>query len=78
MANCLLTTNIGVADALKLYQDLRLDRVTQIVLRARKRAAMTHGIVPARTQQWYAELASEDGTKILDAISETIRQGPMR
>ncbi|MEM9978501.1 MAG: monooxygenase, partial [Cyanobacteria bacterium P01_D01_bin.2] len=78
LANCLSTTNISVADALKRYQDSRLDRVSQLVLKARKRANMIHGKVPEHTQQWYNELATEDGTNIMNAISETILQGPMR
>lgn len=77
LANYLSTTNISVADALKRYEDSRLDRVAQIILKARKRSEMTHGKVPEKTQQWYSELASEDGTKIMNAISETILLGPM-
>ena len=78
LATCLSTTNISVADALKRYQASRLDRVTQLVLKARKRANMIHGKVPEKTQQWYTDLAAEDGTNIMNAISETILQGPMR
>ncbi|MEO0349798.1 MAG: FAD-dependent urate hydroxylase HpxO [Cyanobacteria bacterium P01_A01_bin.15] len=78
LANYLSTTTISVADALKRYQASRLDRVTQLVLKARKRANMIHGKVPEKTQQWYTELAAEDGTNIMNAISETILQGPMR
>ncbi|MEM8611197.1 MAG: FAD-dependent urate hydroxylase HpxO [Cyanobacteria bacterium P01_H01_bin.105] len=77
LTNYLFTTNISVADALERYQESRLERVTQIILKARKRSEMTHGKVPDKTQQWYTELASEDGTNIMDAISETILLGPM-
>ncbi|MEM9003823.1 MAG: FAD-dependent urate hydroxylase HpxO [Cyanobacteria bacterium P01_F01_bin.86] len=77
LAHYLFTTNISVTDALERYQVSRLERVTQIILKARQRAAMTHGKVPDKTQQWYAELASEDGTKIMNAISTTILSGPM-
>ncbi len=77
LANYLSTTNISVTDALTRYQESRLERVAQIILKARKRSEMTHGKVPTKTQQWYAELASEDGTKIMNAISETILLGPM-
>lgn len=77
LANYLYTTNISVPDALERYQASRLERVTQIILKARKRAEMTHGKISDKTQQWYAELASEDGTKIMNAISETILSGPM-
>ena len=77
LANWLFTTNISVIDALERYQTSRLERVAQIILKARKRSEMTHGKVPDKTQQWYADLASEDGTKIMNAISETILLGPM-
>ena len=77
LANWLFTTNISVTDALERYQSSRLERVAQIILKARKRSEMTHGKVPDKTQQWYADLASEDGTKIMNAISETILLGPM-
>lgn len=77
LTNYLSTTTLGVADALTRYQQNRLDRVTQIIRKARKRAEMTHGKVPAKTQEWYTELASEDGTNIMAAIAETILLGPM-
>ncbi|MEM7797235.1 MAG: FAD-dependent urate hydroxylase HpxO [Cyanobacteria bacterium P01_C01_bin.118] len=77
LANYLFTTNISVADALRRYEENRLERVTQIVLKARKRAEMTHGKVLDKTQRWYTELAAEDGSKIMGAIADTILQGPM-
>lgn len=78
LANCLLTTNLSVADALLRYQAARLARTTEIVLRARKRADVTHGTDPEKTRRWYAELAEEDGTSILRAIANTVRGGPLR
>ncbi|MEM6254775.1 MAG: FAD-dependent urate hydroxylase HpxO [Cyanobacteria bacterium P01_D01_bin.156] len=77
LANYLSTTNISVGDALQRYQNNRLERVSQIILKARKRAAMTHGKVPAKTQEWYTELALEDGSNIMNAIADTILLGPM-
>ncbi|MEM6425027.1 MAG: FAD-dependent urate hydroxylase HpxO [Cyanobacteria bacterium P01_D01_bin.128] len=78
LANCLLTTNLGVSDALKRYQASRKERVAEVVLKARKRANMTHGYDPAKTEQWYGELAHEDGTEIMEAITATILKGPLR
>lgn len=77
LANYLFTTNISVADALRRYEESRLERVAQIILKARKRSEMTHGKVPDKTQRWYGELAAEDGSKIMGAIADTILQGPM-
>ena len=77
LANCLLTTNLSVEDAIARYEASRKERVAGIVLGARKRSNMTHAKEPEKTEQWYAELATEDGQKIMDAISRTILAGPM-
>lgn len=73
----LQTTNISVEDALKRYEAARKDRVADIITKARKRSNMTHGKEPEKTQQWYEELKHEDGTSILNAISNTILAGPL-
>ena len=72
----LVTTNIGVTDALKRYETERKDRTAEIILKARKRAEMIHGKIPEKTQQWYQELEREDGGKIMDAIAKIIQKGP--
>lgn len=77
LTNTLLTTNIGVVDALLRYNQARCDRTADIILKARKRADMIHGKNPEVTQQWYEDLAQEDGSNIMDAISQLILQGPM-
>lgn len=77
LANTLLTTNIGVEDALRRYEAARLPRTTDIVRRARARAEMTHGSDPQRTQAWYDELAREDGARILGSLGDTILGGPL-
>jgi len=77
LTNALLTHNIGVKDALQRYDQQRRDRTAEVVLKARQRADMIHGKEPAVTQQWYDELAQEDGTNIMDAIARTILRGPL-
>ncbi|NMG05797.1 FAD-dependent urate hydroxylase HpxO [Brasilonema sp. UFV-L1] len=77
LATYLQTTNISVEDALKRYEAARKERVADIVLKARKRADMIHGKDPQKTQQWYEELKHEDGTDIINAISNTILAGPL-
>jgi FAD-dependent urate hydroxylase len=77
LAQQLLTNNLGVPDALRRYEQARQARTAEIVLRARKRSEMTHGLDPSATQAWYAELAREDGSKILGGISKTILGGPL-
>ncbi|NJN01291.1 MAG: FAD-dependent urate hydroxylase HpxO [Leptolyngbyaceae cyanobacterium SL_1_1] len=78
LSNLLLTTNLSAADALKRYEADRKDRVAEIILKARERAAMIHGKVPDKTQQWYTSLAQEDGSAINGAIAKTILKGPLR
>jgi FAD-dependent urate hydroxylase len=77
LAQLLLTNNLGVPDALQRYERARLQRTSEIVLRARKRSEMTHGHEPQRTLEWYAELAREDGSGILGGIIKTILGGPL-
>ncbi|MGB7417167.1 MAG: FAD-dependent urate hydroxylase HpxO [Thermosynechococcaceae cyanobacterium] len=77
LARYLLTTNISVADALNRYEAERKERTAKVILGARKRSNMTHGKEPEKTQQWYEELAHEDGTNVLRAIADNILAGPL-
>jgi FAD-dependent urate hydroxylase len=77
LANCLVTNNLGVVDALKRYEALRKARTADIILRARKRSDLTHGKDPVHTQQWYQDLKQEDGSSIMDGICQTILAGPL-
>ncbi|NDJ18234.1 FAD-dependent urate hydroxylase HpxO [Myxacorys almedinensis] len=77
LTNYLQTTNISVEDALSRYQTARLDRVADIIKRARKRSDVTHGKNPETTKQWYANLKHEDGRDIMSAIAHTILSGPL-
>ena len=77
LANYLISTNIGVADALKRYEADRKDRTADVIHKALKRARTMHGCDSALTQQWYEELAREDGSTITTAISKLILQGPL-
>lgn len=59
------------------YQQQRGDRVGETVLRARKRAAITHALEGFdQTNEWYAELKVEDGTHIMDGMAKTILGAP--
>ncbi len=78
LANALLTNDLGVEDALFRYQAARRERAADIIVRARKRSNVTHGIEPDKTLEWYAELAREDGTNIMRALAGTILGGPLR
>jgi FAD-dependent urate hydroxylase len=78
LAHVLLTNELGVEDALLRYEGARRERTADIILRARKRSNVTHGLEPEATQAWYEELAREDGTSILRALARTILGGPMQ
>ncbi|MGA7932039.1 MAG: FAD-dependent urate hydroxylase HpxO [Kovacikia sp.] len=78
LTNYLVTTNISVEDALKRYEKARKERVAEIVLRARKRADMMHGKDLEKTQKWYEELKTEDGTEIINGLCKTILAGPLQ
>ncbi|RKR03445.1 FAD-dependent urate hydroxylase [Kushneria sinocarnis] len=66
-----------LAGALASYDHQRVERVGDIILRARKRAAMSHGHDPDVTAQWYRELAAEDGHHIMAGMQKTIEGGPL-
>ncbi|WP_380178765.1 FAD-dependent urate hydroxylase HpxO [Kalamiella sp. sgz302252] len=76
LANCLQTNSLGIEDALLRYQHKRADRVKELVLKARKRCDVTHGKEMTITEQWYQELRSETGERILRGMSDTIQGGP--
>jgi FAD-dependent urate hydroxylase len=59
------------------YQEQRGKRVGDTVLRARKRAAITHALEsPDITKAWYEELQGEDGSHIMEGMSKTILGAP--
>jgi FAD-dependent urate hydroxylase len=74
----LVTTNIGVADALKRYEAERKERTTNLVLKARKRADQIHGKDPIVTQQWYDQLRTERPEEVTGAIAKTILGSALR
>jgi FAD-dependent urate hydroxylase len=78
LTHYLLSTNLGVEDALKRYAAERQERTSAVVLKARKRADQIHGKDPAITQQWYDQLQTEPPQDVRDAIAKTILAGPMR
>ncbi|KAA9001337.1 FAD-dependent urate hydroxylase HpxO [Affinibrenneria salicis] len=69
--------SLGVEDALRRYQERRLPRVTELVLKARKRCDITHGKSWPLTQAWYDELKTETGEGILAGLQTTITGGPL-
>ncbi len=74
----LVTTNLGVADALKRYEAERRERTSAIVLKARRRANQIHGIDPEITQQWYEQLRTEEPQEVRGAIAKTILGSALR
>lgn len=77
LAMCLQNHSLGIEDALARYQQKRAWRVRDLVLKARKRCDVTHGVDMRATQSWYDELYAENGDRILAGIRETILGGPL-
>ncbi|MBW4525438.1 MAG: FAD-dependent urate hydroxylase HpxO [Phormidium tanganyikae FI6-MK23] len=73
----LVTTNIGVEDALTRYEKARKDRTRSIVEKARNRAEVIHGKDPKITAQWYDQLRQESPSDVTGAIAKTILTGPL-
>ncbi|WP_447927234.1 FAD-dependent urate hydroxylase HpxO [Vreelandella sp. EE27] len=67
----------ALAQALAQYDHARVERVGEIVARARKRADMIHGENPAETQAWYEALKHEDGQGVREGIQKTVVGGPL-
>lgn len=61
----------------KEYQEQRGKRVGDTVLRARKRAAITHALEGMeQTNEWYTELAKEDGFHIMEGALPNLQIMP--
>ena len=72
-----LESSDTIEAALQQYEDRRLDRINSLVLKARQRAQVIHGIDPIVTQQWYEQLASEPPDAVRQAISSVILGAPL-
>lgn len=77
LASTLASHSLGIEDALLRYQARRVERVKDLVLKARKRCDVTHGKDPAATAEWYRSLRSETGERVLAGMCETIEGGPL-
>lgn len=66
-----------IEGALQCYNNSRVERVKDLVLKARKRSEVTHGFDPVETQAWYDELRAETGVGIISGLSKTILGGPL-
>lgn len=74
----LVTTNLGVSDALHRYERDRLERTHSLVLRARKRADVIYAKDPQVTQQWYEHLSLESEEDVVNALAKVILSGPFK
>ncbi|WP_341485895.1 FAD-dependent urate hydroxylase HpxO [Thioclava sp. GXIMD4215] len=63
--------------ALQAYQQARAARCADLVLRARARCDVTHGVDPVVTERWYDELRHETGAAILAGIAKTVEGSPV-
>lgn len=77
LARSLTINKLSLTDSLQRYQQRRASRANQLVLRARKRAAVTHAADPAMTAAWYDELRHETGEHIMAGILANITGNPL-
>jgi len=70
-------TNKDIRTALLSYQSKRNQRAKDLVLKARKRCDVTHGVDMEVTQSWYQDLKKETGENIMAGLKETITSGPL-
>lgn len=68
---------LPLEETLHLYHQKRVERVKELVLKARKRCDVTHGKEPELTQEWYDELRSETGGNIIKGLAVTIMGAPV-
>ena len=73
----MLAEHSDLPTALRAYQDARAPRARDLVLRARDRSDVTHGMDPAVTADWYAGLRGDTGEGILRGIQKTVDGGPL-
>lgn len=77
LASTLAAHSLGIEDALLRYQARRVERVKDLVLKARKRSDVTHAKNPAITAEWYRSLKTETSEHVLAGMCETIEGGPL-
>ncbi|MBW1252969.1 MULTISPECIES: FAD-dependent urate hydroxylase HpxO [Pantoea] len=77
LASALSAHSLGIEDALLRYQMRRVERVKDLVLKARKRCDITHAKDPQMTSAWYQSLKTETGERVLAGLCETIEGGPL-
>ncbi|MBS0856463.1 MULTISPECIES: FAD-dependent urate hydroxylase HpxO [unclassified Tatumella] len=77
LASTLSSHSLGIEDALLRYQNRRNERAKDLILKARKRCDLTHARDPQLTADWYLELRSETGERVLEGMCQTIEGGPL-
>lgn len=71
------TNTISVEDTLKRYEQMRVERAGDLVLRARKRGHETHAFDEEVTAAWYESLRGTDGAGIIRGIVGNIEGSPI-
>jgi len=71
------TNTVSVEDTLKRYEQIRVERAGDLVLRARKRGYETHAFDEEATAAWYESLRGADGEGIIRGIVGNIDGSPV-
>jgi len=70
-------SGLSIEEKLRAYQEARLARDRELVLKARKRCNVTHAVEADANRAWYEELRQETGEHIMAGLAHTIQGGPL-
>ncbi len=76
LTRCLVTTDLGVPQALERYQELRRGRAHRVALESRARTDLIMGVDPAATAAWYERLGQDPGRDVVASMAEIALAGP--
>jgi FAD-dependent urate hydroxylase len=76
LSRCLLTTDLGVEDALARYERQRRDRAHAVARVARARTDLMMGKDRAATDAWYAQLERSGDGDVVDDMVRLVAAGP--
>jgi FAD-dependent urate hydroxylase len=78
LTQALVTTSLGVPDALRRYERQRRERTAEVVRQARARTEVMFGAEPDATERWYASLREQRDGEFVSLQMRVILAGPLR
>ncbi|HEX4804930.1 MAG TPA: FAD-dependent monooxygenase [Conexibacter sp.] len=78
LTQALVTTSIGVEDALRRYEQQRRERTAAVVRHARARTDVMFGAEPGAAERWYEALREQRDGEFVALQTRVILEGPLR